>query len=340
MNPTAAQDFAASDVAAEDRAFLAERLGWCGGLAAAPANTPDVDRREAVTHRAATVFVATVVVTLLGLVLLLGGGVGLLAALIALCTGNIRRRFRARRGHGVIYAETFALWFAGFVAISLILGSLQLPDSLIWLTTSVVFALSLSCLGSAHFRGIPWSQLRQDLGWTRGQSLFAEIRAGLIAYVCLLPPLALAMALIVALSQFLGLATCGGWPLLDNAMPTHPLVETLLTARPWSIATVLLAACVAAPLVEETVFRGILYRHLRNISIVLPVALSVIASASINALIFAAIHPQGLMGIPVLAVLATGFSLVREWRDSLIAPIFMHALNNGLVTGLLLLVLR
>jgi membrane protease YdiL (CAAX protease family) len=84
----------------------------------------------------------------------------------------------------------------------------------------------------------------------------------------------------------------------------------------------------------------VLYRHLRDSTVWFRRFASVFLSAGINSLIFAAIHPQGLIGIPVLGTLAFGFSMVREWRDSLVAPMAMHALNNGTMTLLLLLVLR
>ena len=53
----------------------------------------------------------------------------------------------------------------------------------------------------------------------------------------------------------------------------------------------------------------------------------------------AGVHPQGIIGIPLLTMLALGFCLVREWRDSLIAPMIMHAINNGCVAVLLFLIL-
>ena len=41
----------------------------------------------------------------------------------------------------------------------------------------------------------------------------------------------------------------------------------------------------------------------------------------------------------MLMTLAIGFSLVREWRDSLFGPILMHGLNNLLVTSMLFFML-
>ena len=59
----------------------------------------------------------------------------------------------------------------------------------------------------------------------------------------------------------------------------------------------------------------------------------------IVALLFAAIHPQGWVGVPVLTGIAMSFAFIREWRGSIVAPVVAHALNNGAVTLLLVLIL-
>jgi membrane protease YdiL (CAAX protease family) len=105
------------------------------------------------------------------------------------------------------------------------------------------------------------------------------------------------------------------------------------------ILLVFLTACVAAPIVEETMFRGVLYRHLRDWSAGQQRWMSVIFAALVNGLIFASIHPQGIFGIPVLATLAIGFSLAREWRGSLVSSIVMHGIHNTVITCVSLLIL-
>ena len=105
------------------------------------------------------------------------------------------------------------------------------------------------------------------------------------------------------------------------------------------ILLVFLTACVAAPIVEETMFRGVLYRHLRDCSAGWQRWASIMFAAVINGLIFASIHPQGILGVPVLATLAIGFSLAREWRGSLLSSIVMHGVHNALITCVSLLIL-
>ena len=65
-----------------------------------------------------------------------------------------------------------------------------------------------------------------------------------------------------------------------------------------------------------------------------------IPAFSLLLLVFAAIHPQGLVAIPALAAIAVGLGLMREWRGSLIAPMVMHACSNGIVVTLMVLVAR
>ena len=62
--------------------------------------------------------------------------------------------------------------------------------------------------------------------------------------------------------------------------------------------------------------------------------LKLLPSALFISLLFAAIHPQSYVVIPALASLAFGFSLLREWRGSLIAPMVGHSLHNGALVGL------
>jgi hypothetical protein len=118
--------------------------------------------------------------------------------------------------------------------------------------------------------------------------------------------------------------------------PSHPIQEFVEQGDTVTILLVIVMACIAAPLVEETMFRGVFYRYLRDASHLRAKWLSIALACSVNSLIFAAIHPQGLLALPLLGTLAIGFSLVREQQDSLLASMLMHAINNGLVSLLLI----
>ena len=98
-----------------------------------------------------------------------------------------------------------------------------------------------------------------------------------------------------------------------------------------------LIAVVAAPLVEEILFRGVLYAHLRGATGAWRRFLSIAFAAVVSAAVFAIIHPQGPIFAPVLAGLAVGFCVGREWRGSIYASIVAHAVNNAIVLSLSML---
>jgi membrane protease YdiL (CAAX protease family) len=118
------------------------------------------------------------------------------------------------------------------------------------------------------------------------------------------------------------------------AGPAHPAIEWIANGD-WRTYWLLMAvASLAAPVMEEVMFRGCLYQYLRELTARKRLVVSIIVSAAVSSLIFAAVHPQGLLGIPPLMAIATSLCLLREWRGSLLAPITAHAINNGAVITL------
>ena len=63
----------------------------------------------------------------------------------------------------------------------------------------------------------------------------------------------------------------------------------------WVWLQTLFVASVGAPVVEETMFRGVLYRHLRDALGGLGTAASIAVSATLISFLFAVIHPQGVL---------------------------------------------
>ncbi|MGN6728054.1 MAG: CPBP family glutamic-type intramembrane protease [Tepidisphaeraceae bacterium] len=57
-------------------------------------------------------------------------------------------------------------------------------------------------------------------------------------------------------------------------------------------------------------------------------------------MIFASIHPQGWAAIPALASIGLVLALIRQWRGSLVPSMVAHALHNGALLGVVLLVLH
>jgi membrane protease YdiL (CAAX protease family) len=159
--------------------------------------------------------------------------------------------------------------------------------------------------------------VRQSLGWHRGRGIFFEIAVGFLSYIGYLPILLLTALISAAISQGKSLG--------------HPIVPELMQAHGISLILVILAAVVAAPVMEETFFRGALFAHLRS-------RWRWLVAGPLVGFIFAAIHPQGWTAIPVLGGLGVYLCALREWRSSLIAPMTAHALNNLAVLSLLLII--
>jgi membrane protease YdiL (CAAX protease family) len=147
-------------------------------------------------------------------------------------------------------------------------------------------------------------------------------------------PLLFGGLLVVLLISYLR-QRAGGGGLFENGPPAHPLVG-VAPNNWWVRVQVVLAASVAAPLVEETMFRGVFYRHLREATRGGGFLLSVLASGLVSGFIFAVIHPQGALAVPVLMGLAFGFAIGREWRGSLLSCMVAHGVHNGILVLLLL----
>lgn len=98
-----------------------------------------------------------------------------------------------------------------------------------------------------------------------------------------------------------------------------------------AVIAMLLGAVVAAPLWEEVIFRGVLFRALRE-------RMALVWVCLITAGIFAVVHAVPML-MPYLAVMGMALGLVRAFHDNLWAPIIMHAFNNFLAVGVVLLVI-
>lgn len=83
------------------------------------------------------------------------------------------------------------------------------------------------------------------------------------------------------------------------------------------------------PLAEEVLFRGVLYRYLRGYLRIWPAIM-------VQGVLFGVIHGVSV-GLALLLVLGVGTGWLRQRFDSLIAPLALHAVNNGAVATLLLL---
>jgi membrane protease YdiL (CAAX protease family) len=357
----------APSVTEEERHQLREHMGWFGDLALAPAGQPgardeiaavagwpaavqlndrcpDPDAREQVlaSARKVCVIIWTMVAGLFGFGLL--GFVALVLFFLLLAMRKLRGGLTLGTSPAGVYVETFALWIVLFGGLSIALDRLlhSYPEIARQLDPQGSFRLmagggamlvSLVAIFWPVLRGVPWRKVREDLGLTFGRRPELEPAIGVGCYVMGFPLMIVGILLtllMTALQQYLR-----GGPAPDDltSPPTsaHPIVLALARGD-WVLRLLILVlASIIAPLVEETMFRGVLYRHLRELTRWLDPVAGVAFSALISSFIFAVIHPQGVLAVPVLMSLACGFVLAREWRGTLIPSMVAHGLNNGLV---------
>ena len=86
---------------------------------------------------------------------------------------------------------------------------------------------------------------------------------------------------------------------------------------------VLITGLLLTPLVEELLFRGVLYQALRR-------RMPIGTAALVSAMVFALMHGQVVLFIP-FTVMGVLLALVYERSGSLIPTILIHGCNNGLI---------
>jgi membrane protease YdiL (CAAX protease family) len=323
-----------------EREQIRADMGWFGDLLLArdrPAGDPE--RREVLLSAYLTFAAAAA--------LLVGAVLGLLAGLVLLATvlvlyfvrrapGDVpafvrvaadlasgrdfpvERQFERQGDGGAVYLQAFAVYLATVYLFQV--GPYLLGLEIPWIGLSGILGASLIGLVWPVIRGVPAATAFRRIGLYRGQGVLKEIGCGLVGYLSILPILAAGFVMTAVLMWLPDFFASGG----DEApgVVSHPAAVWMAQGG-WIVRLgVLFLAAVWAPFFEEALFRGAFQRYLRGRFALLP-------SALIISIIFAAIHPQGYVLVPALGALAFGFSLLREWRGSLIAPIVGHAVHNG-----------
>ena len=114
-----------------------------------------------------------------------------------------------------------------------------------------------------------------------------------------------------------------------DSIPRQQAVK-LLTDSPSGAATVTLVvfAVAFAPVVEETIFRGMLYLPVRS-------QLGPVGAAVLVSLVFAGVHNYA-WGFPQLFVVGLILAAVFEATNTLLAPMLVHGLYNAASVALLM----
>ncbi|MGD9158001.1 MAG: type II CAAX endopeptidase family protein [Desulfobacteraceae bacterium] len=283
--------------------------GWIGRLALSQ-DKPDTDpERKTVLNSASRMVMIVGLMIIMVVAALVGGLVLLIIAIVQGINGKLRSHLVIPESPGTLLLETFAIYLVLSIVMPLLLLIIMLVFSNGVIGDGGLLMAVLAGLLPILWpllRGAGWRDYRTALGWHRGKGIFREVGAGIVGYITGLPFMILALIVVMILARYAG------------ETPSHPAVFAL-GRRPLLL---FLLVCVYAPFAEETMFRGVFYVYLRRF---LPWAISGI----ITGLIFASLHPQGWVAVPLLGVIGFNLSAIREWRGSAIAPMTAHALNNG-----------
>jgi membrane protease YdiL (CAAX protease family) len=327
-----------NEIPVEDRELVERRLLWLGKLAFLPPGSPNKNERQELESEATSLMLVGGIGMMAGILFGLVGFALAVVFVVLLVTRKLQSGFHTRAYNHNIYIETFAIWMGLFFGSSILLGLIGIDDPQFgMLIQPFIFFGSLIAIAWPVIRGIPFAQVRRDIGWTTNNPAI-EAASAIPTYLATLPFLIPGVILVSVLTSILA-GFHEPHEFARQFAPSHPVQEYIASGGLTMILLIFLTACVAAPIVEETMFRGVLYRHLRDWSAGRQRWISIGFAAVVNGLIFASIHPQGIIGIPVLATLAIGFSLVREWRGSLFSSVVMHGIHNTVITCVSLLIL-
>lgn len=305
-----------SEIDQPQRQHLLEHQGYTGKLALTFGAGASDGLREEVIAEGRRMLILNMVILAAGLVAILGGLAMFILAIVLLLSGSIKRLYDRQPGAGSVYLEMFAVWLLTYVVLSLLISVIAgHHPSLEW-TWLVGISLPLA-FGWGILRGVRWNEMRHALGWHGGRGWYIEIPMGLVGYFAGLPIIAMGAGITILLVS------------LSGSKPSHPIMNEPTTSV-LAILGLYGIASVFAPIVEETVFRGALFHHLRS-------RWNWVISSTIVATIFAAIHPQGWALIPALASIAIVLAGIREWRGSLLGCITAHAFHNAMLVTLLVL---
>ncbi|MCB0826848.1 MAG: CPBP family intramembrane metalloprotease [Armatimonadetes bacterium] len=152
--------------------------------------------------------------------------------------------------------------------------------------------------------------------WGRVKPTWKDVGTGLAGYLAAAPIFAI-LAVVMNLLP------------LNLPEPSHAAAEEIMNhPAPFQLIALFISAVVFAPLIEEPIFRGMLFPALKKATG------KPFLAMLISGFAFAAIHPQGPLLWPSLAVIGMAASYVAYRSGSLWPAIILHAINNFVTLSL------
>ncbi len=307
-----------------ERDQIAARYGLVGQVAlthelddADPRRAPLIDGAWAIILFMSIAGLVLLIVPLTGFCLLVFG-------IVWISSGKIRLRNHVPAKGGSIFLETYVVFVGSFLVM--LVAAHIFPQIAPY--TLILQWLMLVTIFWGIFRGMKRKDWKQAIGWHKGEGVFKEIGCGILAYIASVPLFLAGTLITMVLLILKGIVQT----LLNNGVApksepmTNPIVEIIASGDVFTVILLFLLAVTWAPIVEETIFRGALFRHLRS-------SMHWVFAALLSAVLFAFMHSYGPLMVSPLIALGFMFAFMREWRGSLIAAMTAHFLHNFLIIG-------
>ncbi len=311
-----------------------ERHGWFAKVAQMRSAADGAAARERLKSQGMRL--AVVLVALGGVIALaLVAGFGLFVTAVALAaSGRLRWRHVMPAPGGSFGVEMAAVFFGAFLLLkgaTLAVGHWAGREEAVWFSFLAQW-LILGVVLWPRVRGVPWSVARRSLGWHSGEGVVREVLAGVVGYLACLP-FVLGGAVLTLLAMLLRelVRQQMGWA--EPPDGANPVMDLVSGVSGWQVPLLVGLAVVWAPVVEETVFRGGLFRQVGARMHWVPAAL-------LTALVFALGHAYDVVLLFPVFALGVSFALIRQWRGSLIASMTGHFLHNAFVMTMALCVVN
>lgn len=327
----------------ERRTRIEERLGWQGRLALS-FDRPDTDPARAALLANGGWLLAFLILVGLGLICVVVGGFGMFVwAAVLFFTKKLPQRLDRPALGGSLGVEVLVVFLTGFLGLKIVLSVFAAGAAEGWFGeglkndgegtfTAIALLAQWVVLPMVvlypHLRGYNCERTRRAMGWHRGTGFGREILAGIAGYLACIPlyiGAVMVSLVLLMIEQAIKKELMGHEP----SGPVNP-IGGMLSQSWWLAILVIALATVWAPIVEETVFRGGLFRQLSA-------RMSYFWSAVISGTVFAMMHGYSPSLFPPLIALGAGFALMRVWRGSIVSCITAHALHNGTLTVMMLI---
>lgn len=264
------------------------------------------------------------------------GLVLLVIGIVRMFEGKLVMRCEKPTPGGSVFLETYAVFLLGFgvLSIGVFLLASKVNPKLEILSLPLQWILMV-VPAWALMRGMKSSEWRRAIGLHSGEGVMKEIGCGVLAYLASVPLylIGIIITLIIPMLIFLFEKFILKRPGISGdpqPMPTNPIFEMLAGSGIVGALLILTLATIWAPITEELIFRGALYRHMRG-------RLHWILAAFFTALLFAYMHSYGPFMVAPLIALGFMFAFMRQWRGSIIAPITAHFVHNATLVGFMIL---